>query len=353
MAGLASLVLPGIDCHCSPHHHLCSLHLSLLPDGLGYHDDGEYDVGDIAAEEARLDNPNAASPTSKSKTKTSNAMTNEAIKKARRSRAGAKAAEADTGRNASMWDFLNKGGTAVASSAAAENACKGKGKNRKGEDAATAAVANELDGFLDELDDAPVAGGRSRGRHSSGGRRSGAGSSRRRSVGRGDRGGSARKRRAYGSHEPAPRRSGESTSRGRSREPPREAVKKEKEAVDFEGRWDDGSDNDADFGGDGQEVDFGNDNDAEEAGEKRMRRRKGPKRIRIVRKPTKTTKGGFRSGLLEQGGGCVGGLFAAVYWQEAGLGRDENGVGVELLNDEMQCVDFGCGCGVELNRFLQ
>jgi hypothetical protein len=46
-------------------------------------------------------------------------------------------------------------------------------------------------------------------------------------------------------------------------------------------------------------------------------------------------------------------LFAAVYWQEAGLGRDENGVGVELLNDEMQCVDFGCGCGVELNRFLQ
>ena len=62
---------------------------------------------------------------------------------------------------------------------------------------------------------------------------------------------------------------------------------------------------------------------------------------------------GFRSGLLEQGGGCVGGLFAAVYWQEAGLGRDENGVGVKLLNDEMQCVDFGCGCGVELNRFLQ
>ena len=62
---------------------------------------------------------------------------------------------------------------------------------------------------------------------------------------------------------------------------------------------------------------------------------------------------GFRNGLLEQGGGCVGGLFAAVYWQEAGLGRDENGVGVELLNDEMQCVDFGCGCGVELNRFLQ
>ena len=41
---------------------------------------------------------------------------------------------------------------------------------------------------------------------------------------------------------------------------------------------------------------------------------------------------------------------AEVYWQEAGLGRDKNGVGVELLNDEMQCVHFGCG--VELNRFF-
>ena len=27
---------------------------------------------------------------------------------------------------------------------------------------------------------------------------------------------------------------------------------------------------------------------------------------------------GFRNGLLEQGGGCVGGLFAAVYWQDLG-----------------------------------
>ena len=43
-------------------------------------------------------------------------------------------------------------------------------------------------------------------------------------------------------------------------------------------------------------------------------------------------------------------MFAAVYWQEAGLGRDENGVGVELLYDEVQCVHFGCG--MELNRFF-
>ena len=43
-------------------------------------------------------------------------------------------------------------------------------------------------------------------------------------------------------------------------------------------------------------------------------------------------------------------MFAAVYWQEAGLGRDEYGVGVEVLNDEMQCVHFGCG--VELNHFF-
>ena len=41
---------------------------------------------------------------------------------------------------------------------------------------------------------------------------------------------------------------------------------------------------------------------------------------------------------------------AEVYWQEAGLGSDENGVGVKLLNDEVQCVHFGCG--VELNRFF-
>ena len=38
-----------------------------------------------------------------------------------------------------------------------------------------------------------------------------------------------------------------------------------------------------------------------------------------------------------------------VYWQEAGLGSDENGVSVELLNDEVQRVHFGWG--VELNRF--
>jgi hypothetical protein len=43
-------------------------------------------------------------------------------------------------------------------------------------------------------------------------------------------------------------------------------------------------------------------------------------------------------------------LFAVVYWQEAGLGSDENGVGVELLNDEVQCIHFGLG--VELNRLF-
>ena len=42
---------------------------------------------------------------------------------------------------------------------------------------------------------------------------------------------------------------------------------------------------------------------------------------------------------------CCSGLFA-----QADLVSDENGVGVELLNDEVQCVHFGCG--VELNRFF-
>ena len=45
-----------------------------------------------------------------------------------------------------------------------------------------------------------------------------------------------------------------------------------------------------------------------------------------------------------------GGLFVAVCSQQGGLGSDENGVGVKLLNDEVQCVHFGCG--VELNRFF-
>ena len=169
-----------------------------LTDGLGYHDDGDYDIHELA----RRDSANGSSGANKRKTKPN--LTKEALKRARKTKAGvAEAAASKTGEedgkgNRSMWDFVNRG-----ASASGGSGLGGNGRRDKREDAR---LDDDLDNMLDELD-VPTRGRKSggRGRASAGGRRSSAGRNGRdrHSTGGGGRRsvsrGSQPRRRRYGS----------------------------------------------------------------------------------------------------------------------------------------------------------
>ena len=138
-------------------------------DGLGYHDDGDYDIS--ARDDDRRDEGAAPAVTQKG---SQNARHKDAVKKARAAEDGA---GAGGGRTATMWDFVNKGSAPAASGApgaAPQGAApKAKGAGNKAGDA----LAHDLDAKLDDLDDAPASGGRGRkdtGRRGAGSRRRGA-----------------------------------------------------------------------------------------------------------------------------------------------------------------------------------
>ncbi|KAL9187656.1 hypothetical protein ACHAXT_006034 [Thalassiosira profunda] len=209
-------------------------------DGLGYHDDGDYDVAGAAARESRPQKKTGGG---------AGALTKEALRQARKAKAarGAKGGDgggggsggsAGGGGNKTMWDFVNKGSTAKTGGALSTGT---GGERTKGSGAREAAAPHGLDDMLDELDGAPTRsrGGRAAGRRGAGSRRRPA------SRGREREGPGASKRRAYGSREPRSRH----PSRGRA-----PSARRERE----DHRPDD---DEADFGGDGPEVDFGDNNE--------------------------------------------------------------------------------------------
>ena len=152
-----------------------------------------------------------------------------------------------------MWDFVNKGNTTANAAKPSSNA--GGERKKKGSGTSTSGGFgnndnhDDLDDLLNDLDnDMPAS--KSRGRRSSAGhhggsrRRSGASSS------RASHGGTARKRRAYGSVEPTSRRKSRGVSSSSRRDVGRTEHYDNEEDEDHE---------DADFGGDGNDVDFGHD----------------------------------------------------------------------------------------------
>jgi len=237
-------------------------------DGLGYHDNGDYDVS-LYQEEDEHNDPNAPK-----RPKTANALTKEALKKARKNKQAANTGGEGEGggkKNKSMWDFVNKGAAAPpAGGGERKSKSSGRGSTGRNEN-----VADDFDDLLNELDDAPAPASRGRSSHGSGGRRSSAGSSRQRSVSRGrpsaggrrsshdGHHGGSRKRRA--SHEPASYRTPSNRrSGGGGRDHSRIGGRGRRELspeprIDFNrnDQHDDGDDDS--FGGDDRNVDFGND----------------------------------------------------------------------------------------------
>mmetsp|Transcript_8937 Transcript_8937/g.20092 ORF Transcript_8937/g.20092 Transcript_8937/m.20092 type:complete len:1678 (-) Transcript_8937:137-5170(-) len=219
-------------------------------DGLGYHDDGDYDILGAHDDDDAANSPNAAQSTKKGKG--ANALTKDALKKARKNKAlaAATANGAEEGKSQmKMWDFVNKG-------IVADNNGGGERKVRGGKsDGREDAVADDLADIMNGLDDAPAPRGRA-----SGARRTSAGSSRRRSASRGPSGarhgnaGSGSRKR-HRSVEPASSRS-RRTGSGRQSSHGGRAAKQEAEVEND-------NDDDMDFGGDGHAIDF---DDAADAG---------------------------------------------------------------------------------------
>ena len=147
---------------------------ALPTDGLGYHDDGDYDIS--ARDDDLRDDKATPAVTHKVG---QNARHKDAVKKARRrQRAAAEdGAGAGEGRTVTMWDFVNKG-SAPAAGGAPGPASKGAAPKAKGAaNKAGDALAHDLDAMPDDLDDAPASGGRGRkdtGRRGAGSRRRGA-----------------------------------------------------------------------------------------------------------------------------------------------------------------------------------
>ena len=95
-----------------------TLFLFVHSDGLGYHDDGDYDIRNLAANDDGFDRPKT------SKGAAVATLTKEALRKARKTKAlqsasnNVKSNDDDGGeegavaKNASMWDFVNKGAAA-------------------------------------------------------------------------------------------------------------------------------------------------------------------------------------------------------------------------------------------------
>lgn len=105
-------------------------------DGLGYHDDGEELLGDEASY-AKNERANE-----KKRSVSANAtLTSQALKKARKVAAAMAAPAADSGKNKSMWDFVNRAGTATVSKSSA-NAINSSNR-----------VAANVDALLLQLDD--------------------------------------------------------------------------------------------------------------------------------------------------------------------------------------------------------
>jgi len=118
--------------------------LYIIADGLGYHDDGDYDILGMAAKDDEQHNrPSSAANKSKS-AGGGNALTKEALKKARKIKAAAAAATAATtntraatptpgggGRTKTMWDFLNKSGSLATMNAAAAAGSMDKKKKKQ------------------------------------------------------------------------------------------------------------------------------------------------------------------------------------------------------------------------------
>ncbi|KAL7554501.1 hypothetical protein ACHAWF_017956 [Thalassiosira exigua] len=212
-------------------------------DGIGYHDDGEYDVGALHAEKGSVPPAGAAAAAGSKKKKSLAAA---ALKKARKNKAAA-AANAAAGKGGTMWDFVNKGlaGPEAGRVQGGGKRKGGGGKERDGRGKGGDELDDELDDMIDAMDDAPEPS-RSRGR-SIGGRRS---------IGsRGGRPESSRKRRAYGSREPV--RGGRASSASGRRRRSREHRSGEPTTE----RYREDEDEDVDFGGDGRDVDFGGDDD--------------------------------------------------------------------------------------------
>jgi hypothetical protein len=114
--------------------------LSVCVDGLGYHDDGDYDILGMAAKDDDHHRPSAKKS---NHTGGGNALTKEALKKARKIKAAAAAAsstsgEGDTtttgggggGKTKTMWDFINKTSVVATTMNAAAGSMEKKKKQR-------------------------------------------------------------------------------------------------------------------------------------------------------------------------------------------------------------------------------
>eukprot|EP00985_Skeletonema_marinoi_P027904 scaffold23518_cov225-Skeletonema_marinoi.AAC.19 len=161
----------------SRHFHIM-VHSSFTTEGLGYADDGEVDIRALAAHDDHYNNPSTAAAAAKKKSNNSTAaLTKEALKKARKTKG--LGGEEKGGKNASMWDFVNKGVVG----GAAKNGGAGNGGNHTNNNnnstgrirktdfsgaGTAAATANSLDDLLNELDyDGPSTLKRSRNVNSS------------------------------------------------------------------------------------------------------------------------------------------------------------------------------------------
>jgi len=193
-------------------------------DGLGYHDDGEYDIRAFQDDDHDGNSHSAANQRNRKKGNGTAALTKEALRKARKTKAlqsahgavaggdgegeeGDGAAGSSGGKkNRSMWDFVNKGSAAAIHNSVTSRASsgskklKGRGREEKTE-SLDGAGAGSLDDLLTGLNNVSastartVGAGRSssmRSRHSVVGNGSGRHSSRRPTS-------SVKNRRVYGS----------------------------------------------------------------------------------------------------------------------------------------------------------